>query len=280
MNKKSLIALAIISLAWIASASGQTAFDNMCQFYQIQQSVIVQYTQDGMTVYDKNSIQAMWPIMLNGKDCTSLQHELIKNITGKDDIHDINQAINYYLYTDVEGNKHNLGKDCKLVDEATLDLSGQSANISRRTIDLRNINSRFATFHIFYNDYYAGAAHGMYANEYLTYDMALHKVVTLDQIVNDTEALRPIIMQAITEQLDYTADDLFLPDDGLPPMPSSFFIEDGALHLVYQAYEIASFAQGRIDVTIYPHMVENKTNLIYPYGYILMKESDFISGIY
>ena len=273
MNKKSLIALAIMSLAWIASASGQTSFDNMCQFYQIQQSVIIQYTQDGMTAYDKNSIQAMWPIMLNGKDCISLQQALIKDITGKDDIHDMNQAVNYYLYTDIEGNKHNLGRDCKLIDEASL--NGQSANISTRTIELKSINRRFATFHIFYNDYYAGAAHGMYAHDYLTYDMSLHKVVTLDQVVNDMEALRPIIMQAITEQLDYTADDLFLPDDGLPPAPSSFYFEDGALHVVYQPYAIASFAQGSIDVAINPYMVEDKTNLIYPYGFILMKETEF-----
>lgn len=277
MNKKSLIALAITSLAWIASASGQTSFDNLCQFYQIQQSVIVQYTQDGMTAYDKNSIQAMWPIMLNGKDCASLQQALIKEITGKDDIHDMNQAINHYLYTDVEGNKHNLGKDCKLVDEASL--NGQSLNISTRTIELMNINARFATFHIFYNDYYAGAAHGMYANEYMTYDMVLTKVVTLDQVVNDMEALRPIILNAITEQLDYTSENLFLLEDGLPPAPSSFYFEDGALHVVYQPYEIASFAQGCIDVAIYPYMVENKTNLIYPYGYILMKATEFI-GFY
>lgn len=277
MNKKSLIALAITSLAWIASASGQTSFDNLCQFYQIQQSVIVQYTQDGMTAYDKNSIQAMWPIMLNGKDCASLQQALIKEITGKDDIHDLNQAINHYLYTDVEGNKHNLGKDCKLVDEASL--NGQSLNISTRTIELMNINARFATFHIFYNDYYAGAAHGMYANEYMTYDMVLTKVVTLDQVINDMEALRPIILNAITEQLDYTSENLFLLEDGLPPAPSSFYFEDGALHVVYQPYEIASFAQGCIDVAIYPYMVENKTNLIYPYGYILMKATEFI-GFY
>ncbi len=274
MNKKSLISLAIMALAWIASASGQTSYDNMCQFYQIQQSVIIQYKQDGMTAFDKNSIQAMWPIMLNGKDCISLQQELIKEITGKDDIHDMNQAINYFLYTDVEGNKHNLGKDCKLVDQD--ELNGQSANISTRTVEPKNINARFATFHILYNDYYAGAAHGMYANSYLTYDMTLTKVVTLDQVVNDMNAFRPIIMKAITEQLEYTADDLFLPDDGLPPVPSSFYFEDGALHVVYQPYVIASFAQGCIDVAIYPHMVENKTNLIYPYGYTLMKASEFI----
>ena len=274
MNKKSLISLAIMALAWIASASGQTSYDNMCQFYQIQQSVIIQYKQDGMTAFDKNSIQAMWPIMLNGKDCISLQQELIKEITGKDDIHDMNQAINYFLYTDVEGNKHNLGKDCKLVDQD--ELNGQSANISTRTVELKNINARFATFHILYNDYYAGAAHGLFANDYLTYDMLLNKVVTLDQVVNDMNALRPIILDAITEQLGYTSENLFLPEDGLPPAPSSFYFEDGALHAVYQPYEIASFAQGSIDVTINPYMVENKTNLIYPYGYTLMKASEFI----
>ena len=225
-----------------------------------------------MTAYDKNSIKAMWPIMLNGKDCVSLQKALIENVTGKDDINDINEAINYYLYTDVEGNKRNLGKDCKLVDEASL--NGQSANISTRVITLKDINSRLATFHIFYNDYFAGAAHGMFANEYLTYDMVLTKVVTLDQVVNDMEALRPIILNAITEQLGYTSENLFLPEDGLPPAPSSFYFEDGALHAVYQPYEIASFAQGSIDVAIYPYMVENKTNLIYPYGYILMKATE------
>ena len=103
MNKKTLMALAISSLAWIASASGQTTLNNMCQFYQSQQSVIIQYTLDGMTAYNKNSIQAMWPVMLNGQDCVSLQRALIEEVTGKDDISDINQAINYFLYTDMEG---------------------------------------------------------------------------------------------------------------------------------------------------------------------------------
>jgi hypothetical protein len=65
---------------------------------------------------------------------------------------------------------------------------------------------------------------------------------------------------------------LFLPDNGLLPLPRDFFIDGSTLHAIYQVYEIASYAQGMIDAPIHPYMLkpEEMKRLYTPYGLELL----------
>ncbi len=114
----------------------------------------------------------------------------------------------------------------------------------------------------------AGGAHGIYANNYVTYDLKTEKAVALEEIVADTTLLRNVIFRAIKNNYDYDKDDLFIPENGLLPLPRDFFIDGTVLHVIYQVYEIASYAQGMIDAPIYPYLLkpEEIKQLYTPYG--------------
>ena len=66
---------------------------------------------------------------------------------------------------------------------------------------------------------------------------------------------------------------MFLPDDGVVKIPSVWYFEEGFLHLVYQVYEIASFAQGDIDVPLFYPNDPNDPEYLTPYGKLIAEES-------
>lgn len=275
MDKTSLLLLACVFMAWIAPAAGQTSVDaKPCQFYHIQKSALLQCIEEDDTTYEKNMLQLMWPVMLNGKDCGNLQQELINSLVSRDDIHQLDQAVNYYLYTNVEGLPIDSLSKCSLIDDGSI-VDSWRTTITSCVLELKSLNERFATLHLFDYMYFAGAAHGQYADTYLTYDLELNKIVTIQDVVNNLEALRPAILQSIKLNYEFTEDNMFLPEDGLPPIPSCFYVDEGTLHIVYQPYEITGFAQGTIDVPlsiIYP-IDENIPEHITSYGKEVIKES-------
>ena len=262
MNKLSLFLLAVAFMVWNIPISGQSTYNtNPCQFYYIQESKTIQCVESEDTTYEKNSVKILWPVMLNGKDCSNLKQELIKSLTGRDDIHQIDQAVNYYIYTDTEGQSYDLESRCHFVNEGSNNPWQTSESIS--TIELKSLNDRVVTFHMFDYAYYAGAVHALYSNTYLTYDIELDKVVTLEDVVMDFESLRPAIMQSMKETFNYTEENLLLSEDGLPPMPLSprcFYFDNATLHIVYQVNELSGFALGTIDVPVYSYLLGDEVN--------------------
>jgi len=131
---------------------------------------------------------------------------------------------------------------------------------------MQSMTDRLLLYHLGTYSYMAGGAHGIYANNYVTYDLLTEKAVSLDEIIADTTLLRDVTFKAIKQAL-------FIPDNGLLPLPRDFYIEGSALHVVYQVYEIASYAQGMIDAPIYPHMLkpEEMKRLYTPYGLELIE---------
>ena len=244
----------------------------LCQFYNIDKTVRVKLGEGEDAIYQHNSIRALWPVMLNGKECTKLQEALCLSLTGKDNIKHLDNLIDYALYTDIEGVPFKeSGVPYQILDKF-VDVEG-SISSSTSTAELKSLGRRFAIFHQFFYMYFAGAAHGTYNHNYITYDTQLGKVVTLEDILIDPELIRPHILESIKLKFDYTAENLFLPEDGIPNIPSVWYFEDGFLHLVYQVYEIASYAQGVIDVPLFYHYNEEYSDILTPYGKELFKES-------
>ena len=268
--KKIFFLTSLMVITWATPALAQSSYGEPCQFYNIDKTVKAKLGVGEDVAYQQNSIKALWPVMLNGKECPILQEAFCKHLTGRDDITQMDRAIEFLLYTDNESVPFGENGPYIILDEFK-DIETFISSISH-TIELKTLGKRFAIFHLF-SYYYYGGAHGMYAHNYITYDTELDKIVTLEDVLIDPELIRPHILESINLKYDYTEEDLFLPEDGILKIPSVFYFEEGFLHLVYQVYEIASFAQGDIDVPIIYPIDPSAPEYLTPYGKQLMEES-------
>ncbi len=269
--KQFIILITALAAASLISCGGGQGSDTaasdstLCQFNNIDQRRMMQYVSpEGDTFYIDNSFSAFWPQVINGKPCTVLQQALLLELTDSAQLSQLDQAIDYLL-------KPNQYLE---IDSATLKpvqaINTDEGHVSNSEVSVvfESMNDRLLTYHISTYDYLAGGAHGVYSNRYVTYDLAKDKAVALTDLIADTTLLRSTILRSIKQTYNYSEDDLMLPDNGLLPLPRDFFIEGSVVHVVYQVYDIASYAQGAIDAPLYPYMLkpEEMKRLFTPYG--------------
>ena len=271
MKKITLIFIAIAFMIWATPALAQSSYGEPCQFFNIDKTVRAKLGEGEDTQYQISSIKAFWPVILNGKECPKLHEAICKWLTDKDDIKQMDRAIEYTLYTDIDNVPFGDNGPYLILDSFNDIESAVSSTTN--TIELKTLGKRFAIFHLFTYMYFAGAAHGMYVHNYITYDTELDKIVTLEDVLIDPELIRPHILKSINLKYDYTEEDLFLPDDGVVKIPSVWYFEEGFLHLFYQVYEIASFAQGDIDVPLFYPNDPSAPEYLTPYGKLIAEES-------
>ena len=275
MNKNLIFALLAMTVLWSCSNSTQASGDKavtdstLCQFNNIDIDKQFSYIDDnGDTLYFDNSFSAFWPQIINGKPCPNLQQALLRAMTDSAELNQLDKVTEFLLnpgnYTDYDVNK--------FIPVTAVKDDGKLST-SEVDVIMQSMTDRLLLYHLGTYSYMAGGAHGIYANNYVTYDLLTEKAVSLDEIIADTTLLRNVTYKAIKQAYDYDKDDLFIPDNGLLPLPRDFYIEGSALHVVYQVYEIASYAQGMIDAPIYPHMLkpEEMKRLYTPYGLELIE---------
>lgn len=137
----------------------------------------------------------------------------------------------------------------QIENEAKLSPKGLNQN----TIYIRFISQQnnLATFVIQSYTYDAGAAHGMYHNEYVTFDLNTQKRLAL------TDILKPNVEAKVAEQLydanvnwltqhDITRDKLQLSDN--------YFYGVRGIVFVYPLYELTSYAEGMPELSL-PYQV-------------------------
>ena len=271
MKKITPIFIAIAFMIWATPVLAQSSYGEPCQFFNIDKTVRAKLGEGEDAQYQINSIKAFWPVILNGKECPKLHEAICKWLTDKDDIKQMDRAIECTLYTDIENVPFGDNGPYLILDSFNDIESAVSSTTN--TIELKTLGKRFALFHLFTYMYFAGAAHGMYVHNYITYDTELDKIVTLEDVLIDPELIRPHILKSINLKYDYTEEDLFLPDDGVVKIPSVWYFEEGFLHLFYQVYEIASFAQGDIDVPLFYPNDPSAPEYLTPYGKLIAEES-------
>ena len=255
-----------------SSSVSKTNDSTLCQFNNIDADRMYAYTDDGDTLYYHNSFSAFWPQIINGKPCPELQQALFRAMTDSAELNQLDKVINFLLnpanYTEIEADRF---KPVKAINEDERKLSTSEIDVV-----MQSMTDRLLLYHLGTYYYMAGAAHGTYAHNYVTYDLKTEKAIDLEDVVADTTLLRTTILKSIKQTYDYDTDDLFIPDNGLLPLPRDFYIEDRVLHVVYQVYDIASYAQGAIDAPIYPYMLkpEEMKRLFTPYGLELIDYTD------
>ena len=288
MKKIILLLLTIIAVPTLLSCTGNgtstgnstTASDGtiindstLCQFNNIDVDKMYSYVDDeGDTLYYDNSFSAFWPQIINGKPCPNLQQALFRAMTDSAELNQLDKAIDFLLnpanYTEIEADRFT-PVNAVMQDDRKL---------STNEIDvvMQSMNDRLLLYHLGTFSYMAGGAHGTYAHNYVTYDLKTEKAVEFEDVVADTTLLRTAILKAIKNTYNYDKDDLFIPDNGLLPLPRDFYIEGSVFHAVYQVYDIASYAQGAIDAPIYPYLLkpEEMKRLFTPYGQELIDYTD------
>lgn len=114
--------------------------------------------------------------------------------------------------------------------------------------------------------YIPGAAHGMNSTYYINYDLKADRVVTLSDIVTAegrADVLREL-KDTASELKDYIGETEL---ESLPGRDNFYVNAAGDLVFVYQPYEIASYAQGIIRLTVAPYTI---ADALTPYGTSLL----------
>lgn len=128
------------------------------------------------------------------------------------------------------------------------------------TITVDTVAPRYITYRIT-DDSYPGGAHHAYTSYCVNISRNTFKPI--DSIVNPTQlkALQPLLRENIVRSLKASGVEnvtaatlshyLILPDDGIIPLPAhSPWIENDSVTMVYQPYEIASYAVGSISFSV------------------------------
>ena len=278
MNKILISILLTMATLWSCSNNGNTTTANkeakvsdstLCQFKNIKVNKMFACRDEVQdTLYFDNNFTAFWPEIINGKPCTELQQALLRAMTDSAELNQLDLAIECLLnptnYTEHDSKS--------LIPVKSVKDDENKLSTSEINVKMESMTDRLLTYHLGTYSYMAGAAHGIYANNYVTYDLKTEKAVALSDVIADTTLLRTAILKSIKQTYEYDKDDLFFPDNGLLPLPRDFFFDGSVLHVVYQVYEIASYAQGMIDAPIYPYMLkpEEMKRLYTPYALELM----------
>lgn len=274
MNKYLILILLALTAMWscgnnrggaLQSKDKENTDSTLCQFKNIKmKKMFYCLDEERDTLYFHNTFTAFWPEVINGKHCEELQQALFRAMTDSAELNRLDIVTNFLLdpsnYTDYDKKS--------LVPTTTVNYSDNKLSTSEVRVRMQSMDDRLLTYHLGTSSYMAGGVHGIYGNNFVTYDLKTEKAVALEDVIADTTLLRTVILKSIKATYDYDKDDLFLPDNGLLPLPRDFFFEGTVLHAVYQVYEIASYAQGMIDAPIYPYMLkpEEIKRLYTPYG--------------
>lgn len=97
---------------------------------------------------------------------------------------------------------------------------------------------------------YTGGAHGTYSATYQNLDLSTSTSWQLDEIVKDTSMLKPLLETAAREYFKITPSEKLDSRLLVPGMPvtTNVYLTRSGLMFVYQPYEIASYADGLIQL--------------------------------
>lgn len=175
----------------------------------------------------------------------------------------IEQALNAHIF-DVKNNEQLKTEYDKVLDmfayEQVKDYKNKKEGATFKysmnyDIEYLGTEEGFAQFKVNKN-IYAGGAHGMSAEDYYLFDLNKEKEVKFDDLVKDKEQLKQRLEkryhQYLEKELDLlTADQIKVYESSWPFFVSNnVYFSDDKVHFVYQPYELGSFAQGFIRLSL------------------------------
>lgn len=199
-------------------------------------------------IYYADSVSLLLPIRLNNADITPLRDSITGYALGNTG-RPIRQAISAWL----KETAASLEYKAVAVDgnSAAADLVQGFDNVSGYVMTLTD---EMMVYCVLTESYSPGAAHGMTTRRYFNFSTTgKGELLTLEKIFTP-EGLRKL--PALLAQQASNIPNLQVSDPRHLPLPDSgnFFISpEGEIVFAYQPYEIASFAEGNVNISFYPY---------------------------
>lgn len=223
-------------------------------------------------VYWHRALDLMWPVTVNGRHSEVLEAALAQAL-GRENTTTLNQ-----LLKDFDNEVPNVDLEPKQIKKSKAisslpDDSGAVTDYDVRSLNMVGNDGKLFVFHVGYGSCGIGAAHGMYGSGYVNYYEPNDKVLVLDDVVRgiDNDALARVITQALMNKEGVTTMEQLRDDKGyfiygdLVPVSGVFYCTERCLHFIYQPYEIASYADGIIDIEVWDFLLED-AGLLTPLG--------------
>lgn len=253
-----------LSLSWVAillmaimscrqegkSSEGTSAeqalqFITLCQERTLQYEIAGEYA-DEKPYYSNAQVDLIWPQLIAGDtELADLQQAMLQTFFADSVSATLDEAVERILSTPLDV----VAAECsniEVVDSADADWTHMSA--SSLTVQLLRADSRLIVFQGKVYDYFAGAAHPMTACLYVNYDVKRHRVIRLDDVITDRDALARLLSRIYTDERCASSThgfNTFESDGGYDiPATDNFCITPEGLSFVYQPYEIAAYAEG------------------------------------
>ena len=183
MNKILISILLTMATLWSCSNNGNTTAANketkvsdstLCQFKNIKVNKMFACRDEVQdTLYFDNNFTAFWPEIINGKPCTELQQALLRAMTDSAELNQLDLAIECLLnptnYTEHDSKS--------LIPVKSVKDDENKLSTSEINVKMESMTDRLLTYHLGTYSYMAGAAHGIYANNYVTYDLKTKDVI-------------------------------------------------------------------------------------------------------
>lgn len=221
--------------------------DDIQQFSVVYMDDSARYREDWPEPYAKSTYQLLLP---SGHDTqTSYIRSVLYKITGCDtnsntNIRDCIDQLNSDYYTDYRDLLKGMDSN---------DLVAAPSHFNRLTNNIIYYNKDgMVVLNDFYSEY-TGGAHGNYGSTFLCIDCKEQKVLQLSDVMN-IDTARLVVL------LERKARDMFGMNNAEPLtsqmlaeelyVPSNFYITNKGVVFVYGTYEIASYADGEINLFI------------------------------
>lgn len=255
--------LILSSVACTRQADDTTA-DTTTSFSVLerQQSFVLEgsakdYDKDSDLIYSCEA-KILMPETLNGADADTLRNAIFKTAFDTVCVGSREQMIEDVFRKSAAGTGYTPVDTVMPADvyDGCLIVDGEVATFSP------TILAYFLTI----SSYEPYAAHGMYGTLYINYDLKAHRIFNLSDILTPEGYTKlPGILRGIARSMrGFTGptDLTELPADG------NFYIDlSNNLVFVYQPYEIASYAQGIIEIPVQAYTI---SDYITPYGKTLL----------
>lgn len=221
----------------------------------------------------ENSYALVWP--LKGMMTQEAERELILQVFGDSTAQSVNEAAqrwmnNLWLFEETTA------LETKTVDSVNKQQFYTYAHLQNSVEE----NGELVTFTNTNETFLAGAAHGMYLVNYLTYDRKKKRVVHLNDLV-DTTQMGEVVLRAI-EDLTVNKDvcdclyDDYKNGESII-VPDNFFIDStrSTITVVFQQYDIAPYAFGLQSVVL-PIYWLSKHRQLTPYAKKVFGEESYV----
>ena len=203
------------------------------------------FMQDSDLVY-MDSVSLILPLRMEGCDLQSVRDTICSyalGIVGKPIVNSINTWM-----TDMAKDQ---GYPVKKYEGADGPDVAQGFDIVNGFIT--NLTPQLMVYCVRTDSYTAGAAHGMSVRRYINFSIeGAGKVITLNDLFT-TAGLKKL-PEAIADQAQAMSDQIGATTVSALPEDNNFYISsEGEIVFSYAPYEIASYAQGTIDIPFYPY---------------------------